>query len=96
MGMISNIKQILTMNCEQAARLLSNQQDAELTRSERWALKLHLLICRSCRRYQGQLGFMRKLFGILGGKGDTVPPELRISEDKRDEINKTLRKKEGS
>jgi len=92
---MANIKEILTLNCEQASRLLSHQQDAELTRSERWALKLHLLICRACRRYKSQLGMVRKTFSILRGKADTSPPELRISDEKRDEIKKTLHNKEG-
>ena len=92
---MSNIKKMLTLNCEQASRLMSNQQDAELTGSERRALKLHLLICRACRRYKGQLEFMRKTFSSLRGKADAAPPELRISDEKRDDIKKTLRKKEG-
>ena len=95
MGTMSNIKKILTLNCEQASRLLSNQQDTSLRRTEQWALKLHLLLCRSCRRYKDQLRSVRKIFSALRTKPDSAPPELRISDEKRDDIKKTLREKEG-
>lgn len=93
MGMISNIKMILTLKCDESAELLSKQQDVSLTPSERWALRLHLLICRSCRRYRHQLDFLRRAFRFLGSKGQGVPPELRMSDEKRDQLKDLIRKK---
>ena len=96
MGSMANIKKLLTLNCEDAARLLSNRQDSELTRGERWGLKMHLLICRSCRRYKGQLGFMRRLFTTLKNDPNAAPPDLRMSDEKLDQIKKILQDKDPS
>lgn len=46
-----NLVRILTLTCDQAARLMSHAQDRPLERPERWALSFHLLICRLCRKY---------------------------------------------
>ena len=92
MGSISNIKNILTLNCEEASRLLSENQDVYLTWDEQLALRLHLLICRSCRRYNKQLGFIRSLFQAHVNKEDSDFPELKISDEKQDEIKQTLNK----
>ncbi|QMT33566.1 zf-HC2 domain-containing protein [Conchiformibius steedae DSM 2580] len=51
------------LNCKEACKLLSQGQDRELTRGERWQLRLHLPFCPSCRRYHAQLSFIRKQVG---------------------------------
>ena len=43
------------LNCRQATEKASALLDGELTRSERWALRLHLMMCHHCRRYLRQL-----------------------------------------
>ena len=43
------------LNCQQATEKASALLDGELTRSERWALRFHLMMCRNCRRYLDQL-----------------------------------------
>jgi hypothetical protein len=48
------------MNCKQATELMSQEQDRELTRRERLALRLHLLICKGCNNYNKQLAFIRE------------------------------------
>lgn len=92
MGMMANIKKIFTLNCEESSRLLSSKQDTALTQTEKLALHLHLLICRSCRRYNKQLGAIRSVFRILNKK-DTDTPELKLSDKKRDQIKKTIAEK---
>jgi hypothetical protein len=41
---------------------MSKSQETHLTKAERWALKLHLLICKSCRKYEKQLKILRTVF----------------------------------
>ncbi|AZN37956.1 zf-HC2 domain-containing protein [Iodobacter ciconiae] len=48
------------MNCRQASILLSSLQDGPLTLSQRYRLRLHLVLCRDCRNFNHQLHFMRK------------------------------------
>lgn len=54
------------MNCKQATQLMSQAQDRPLTRRERLALKLHLMICKGCSNYNRQLSFIRKAIRHLG------------------------------
>ncbi|MDA8363635.1 MAG: zf-HC2 domain-containing protein [Gammaproteobacteria bacterium] len=48
------------INCAEASRLLSQAMERPLDRKERAMLRLHLLICRMCRKFDKQLAFMRK------------------------------------
>ena len=43
------------LKCQQAAELISLQHDRPLSLLERWQLRLHLLVCSPCQRYQKQL-----------------------------------------
>ncbi|MBL8521514.1 MAG: zf-HC2 domain-containing protein [Betaproteobacteria bacterium] len=48
-------------SCKEAARLMSRQQDTPLSDAESESLKQHLYTCLSCRRFDDQLLFLRKL-----------------------------------
>ena len=48
------------INCAEASRLLSQAMECPLGRKERAMLRLHLLICSMCRKFDKQLAFMRK------------------------------------
>lgn len=43
------------LTCKHASELISQSLDRRLTMWERWSLKLHLLICRFCKRFANQL-----------------------------------------
>ena len=47
-------------NCRQATRLMLQEQDRELTSTERAALQLHLGICSACRKFRNQAEVMRQ------------------------------------
>lgn len=49
------------LSCREAAKLMSRQQDAVLSAEEQEALKAHLYQCLSCRRFEQQLAFLRRL-----------------------------------
>ncbi|MFH1718571.1 MAG: hypothetical protein ABIF19_14550 [Planctomycetota bacterium] len=82
---LKNIVLILTMRCDQASRLISHSQEAPLGGAERWALCLHLLICRMCRKYRRQLKLMRDILGRLTESRlyDTVASSLLDEEQAR-------------
>ena len=52
--------------CKHAQRLLSERMDRPLSRSERWRLRLHLLICDVCTRFDHQLSLMSAAVRRLG------------------------------
>jgi predicted anti-sigma-YlaC factor YlaD len=48
------------MNCEDASRTLSEAQERKLELGERVSLQLHLAVCKWCRDFEGQVGFLRE------------------------------------
>ncbi|MDH5766970.1 MAG: zf-HC2 domain-containing protein [Gammaproteobacteria bacterium] len=48
------------MNCKQATQLMSESHDHQLTRWQRFSLRVHLLICNGCRAYNKHLDFISK------------------------------------
>lgn len=51
---------MLSPNCRQAARLQSDALERRLLFPQRLGLRLHLLLCKWCRRYGRQLRFLRE------------------------------------
>ena len=63
----------IELSCKEAARLMSQRQDRSLSEIEAGELKNHLFTCLSCRNFEGQLGFLRRLASRYGSDGP--PPE---------------------
>lgn len=47
------------LSCKQASQLISQSLDRPLTLRERFALQLHLIICKYCRKFSQQLKTLR-------------------------------------
>ncbi|PJF02413.1 zf-HC2 domain-containing protein [Acinetobacter seifertii] len=52
---------LFMLTCRQATQLLSEKQDRPLFLREQSSLQLHLLACRSCRRYAKQIKTISQL-----------------------------------
>lgn len=50
----------LNLDCQQVSRLLSTRQDETLPPGERARLRLHFVLCDSCRNVDDQLSFLRR------------------------------------
>ena len=46
---------LFTLKCDHATHLMSDSFERDLSPVERWALELHKLICRHCRRFARQI-----------------------------------------
>jgi hypothetical protein len=55
------------LSCKEASQLMSAAMDRRLSLGERLALRLHLLICLGCRRFQSQMDFLREACRRFGG-----------------------------
>jgi predicted anti-sigma-YlaC factor YlaD len=64
----------LQLDCQDVSRLLSRQQDEALPAAERARLRLHLVICQTCRNVDEQLAFIRRAMARLGSDNDDAPP----------------------
>ena len=53
------------LNCKETSLLLSQARDRRLNWTERLGVRMHLWICRQCRRYERQLDWLQGLAGRL-------------------------------
>ena len=53
--MLSRLLMIFTLRCRDSDRLMSESRDRGLGRAERMALRMHCMVCRSCRVAHHQL-----------------------------------------
>lgn len=65
---------ILTLPCEEAARIMSDGMDRELSWIERAALRGHLVSCRSCKRFRRQL---RVIDAAAKESSEPMPDDVR-------------------
>jgi hypothetical protein len=90
---LRELRMMLSLSCEEASRLTSDALDRELSRGERWALRLHLLVCRGCRRLKQQLDLVRDLLhrpanSLHRSMGGQLP---QLSADRKEHIKQLLR-----
>ena len=48
------------LSCKEASRLLSEAQDRKLDLPEKMQLEVHLVMCKGCRNFKGQMNFLRE------------------------------------
>ena len=73
------------LSCKDVTRLLSESMDRSLPLGKRIGVRLHLLICKFCARYERQFLLIRETAGRLaatveaqgGPFGDTLSEEAR-------------------
>jgi len=54
------------LTCKEATRLISESLDRDLPFRRRLGLRIHLVLCRLCRRYARQLFFLQTLLRNYG------------------------------
>ena len=87
------------MSCRAAAQTLSAALEGDITRLERWGLRIHLLYCRDCSRLREQLLFLRaasddwraRLQQDAAALRQTLKPELRESIERALQTRDSLR-----
>lgn len=56
------------MSCKKETYLMSQQLDRPLGRTERMALRLHLMMCTGCTNFNKNMMFLRTVCGQASGK----------------------------
>jgi hypothetical protein len=88
---------ILLLTCRQAATLLSQAEDRRLAAHHRAAVAVHLITCRSCRRYRRQLVALRQLLALMGDAAPVYGGAQRLSPQAAARVRSVLeRRAEGS
>ena len=82
----------MMLSCRDVTRRISESMDRPLTRRERRALRLHLLICRFCVRYERQLLLIRDTVRrIAAAEGEPAGPATEsLSAEARERIRISL------
>lgn len=63
----------LGFDCKQVSRVISDGQDADLSVTDRTLLRLHLVMCDTCRNIEQQLAFLRQAMKRLTGDDPPAP-----------------------
>lgn len=94
MNRAKELWRILNLPCEGMARLASESLDRDLSRLERFPLRLHLIYCAACRRYLRQLRVLRDVMRRLATSLETGEPlpGPSLPREVRERIQDALRK----
>jgi len=76
--------------CKQVTELASREMDEHVPLLDRLGLKMHLAMCRNCRRFTVQLKEMRRLFRLETGADDDA---MGLTDEARRRIEAELQKK---
>lgn len=80
----------LSPNCREASRLQSKALDGALPFGKRLGLRMHLALCRWCRRYGKHIRVLR-ILGRTAGSDERGLPPGSLSSSARERIKSKLR-----
>ena len=80
----------ISPKCREASRLQSEALDHALSPLQRLGLRLHLVLCKWCRRYGKQLGFLRQAAHEHQDKVAEAAPQT-LSPEARERLRRALR-----
>src|SRR5258707_2263012 len=82
LGTLKEGLRTISPNCREASRLQSEALDHRLTPVQRFGLRMHLILCKWCRRYGKQIRFLRHAAHkhpeqVAEASPSTLSPEAR-------------------
>jgi hypothetical protein len=80
----------LLPSCREASRLQSLALDRPLPLAKWFALRLHLLVCKWCRRYGKQIRFLRRAAHEHPQQANETAPQS-LSPEARERLKRALR-----
>ena len=80
----------LLPTCRQVSRLQSDLLDQPLSLPKRFGLRLHLLVCKWCRRYGKQIRFLRQAVHERPDELSQATPQT-LSPEARERLKNSLR-----
>jgi hypothetical protein len=84
------------LTCREASQLISESLDKPLTLRQRMSLKVHLLMCRYCTRFQRQMLFLRDVLHRTAHEesGDAYPEssDISLTPEARERIKASVKR----
>ena len=65
------------LSCKDTSTLISRSMDETLSWRQRLAVRLHLMMCGACRRFVGQMSFLRRAAGRYPGAANRPDGDSR-------------------
>lgn len=99
MSLFSDILQILTLDCRQSSKLMSEGMERPLRRSEKIALSMHHIGCWSCRRLKRQIGFIHEAARRFDGGhrgGGAGEPQKHLSSEAKQRMKSVLQQEQNA
>ena len=81
-------------NCREVSLRVSRAMDDRLPVGQRLAVRMHLLMCSLCRRYQKQLALMRQMLRRMPAEDRTGAPLFTLSADAKHRLRLSLSRQE--
>lgn len=78
------------LTCREASHLVSQNQDRPLSFNERLGLRIHLWMCVNCRRFERQIGLMRRLLRQSARSAENEDTETQLSAEARARIRQAM------
>jgi predicted anti-sigma-YlaC factor YlaD len=63
----------IDLDCKEVSRLISDGQDQSLPSADRARMRLHFVICETCRNVDEQMQFIRRAMRKLGNEEPPKP-----------------------
>jgi len=77
-------------NCKKVTYLVSESLDRKLSLSQRLGMRMHLMMCRFCSRYQAQLLFLRKTARLYSESSEDSNLSIRLSSEAGKRIKESV------
>jgi hypothetical protein len=71
----------IDIDCKQMARLISDSLDRPMPPAERTRMRLHMVLCETCRNVDEQMGFLRRTMQQLGREQALEPGRTPKTSD---------------
>ncbi len=93
-GELAGVMMGIMITCKEFARLTSLRLDLHQPLAVRIKMKLHLVLCMTCARFNKQLGILRRLAQTVAPGFDDVEFDelLKLSEQTKQKILERTRK----
>lgn len=80
------------LNCREISRLVSEEVDRDLPLMRRMSIRLHLMMCKFCRRYFAQIRFMRGVLKLAGDemKDGAETTSIKLPDSAKERIRQSM------
>jgi hypothetical protein len=83
----------MMFSCKRATELMSESLDSKLSLYKRFALRMHLFMCKFCTRCWKQLLFLKDTMQICSERAEEIDfmPDYSLSSDACDRIKSSFK-----